>query len=341
MKLSRYLRENVSPSGGHVDPSNIPLAELARIRGSMWTARLDVAYGPRPNQPSNILTLDALYLYDETEKLRQLKAYTGRGYTHTDVGPWIPPNNDVSLYHSIYPIKLQTFDEYLDNLQVMWDNGVTPICFIKPDNWNAAWFDWLLDTYYTSERAQRLCRVVCIAWEPNKDTPNAEWVRWAKSQARVLPRALKTMHMETDFDAPGNNADFTPSSPTYIGMGQAWCNIAPYIHLYLNQTYGYMDGGNPIPQSPFLTEFAKLFNPNDQGSLIGRFMTGYAGYPTFSAWGPNKRILVCAAEYAATADFHWDWSEVYARQIGDFAIQSGADGYLDGGTVNVPIPRGL
>ena len=343
MSLSYYFLDNGRlPTPPHVDPSTIPLRELARIRGSMWTARLDVAYGPRPYQPTNILEMGSLRFYPQPEeRQRQIDAYTSRGYTHTDIGPWIPPDNASGGYHQQYPFTTQTFDEYLDQLQLLWDNHIVPICFLKPDNWDAGKFDWLLDTYYTSPRAQQLIRASCIAWEPSKDTPNAEWVRWAQAQARVLPHALRCLHMEADFDAPGNNDDFTPSSPTYIGMGQAWQRVAPYLHVYLNQTYGYMAGGNPIPQPAFLTEFAKLFNPADPGSLVGRFTTGYAGYPTSSAWGTGKRLLVCAAEFAATADYHWDWPEVYARQIGDFAMAHGADGYLDGGTVDVPTPRGF
>jgi hypothetical protein len=47
---------------------------------------------------------------------------------------------------------------------------------------------------------------------------------------------------------------------------------------------------------------------------MDRFTWGYAGWPTSSAWGSGQRLRVYAAEYAAFANFWWDWDERFARQ---------------------------
>ena len=77
---------NITLASAHVDPSGIPLEELAAIHGAMWTTRINVPYGPRPGQDTNILATDFYGLYDAPTQERMLDVYQGRGYTHAVAG---------------------------------------------------------------------------------------------------------------------------------------------------------------------------------------------------------------------------------------------------------------
>ena len=344
------------PPPPHVDPSAIPLRELARIRGAMWTARLDVDYGPRPHQPTNIIATTSLHLYPPAERQRIYAALRSRGYTHAVSGPWFPGGDQG--YHAQYPERAITWDEYLDLLQELWDAGLAPVVFCKPDNWTAAQLE-TLTAYYAQPRAQRLVRIaVPGGWEPSMDTSNAEWVRWVSWGARVLPNALRLIHMAPDFDAPGNDLDFTEYNPRvfnvdgsvdlarsvrnphYIGMAKAWANVAPYLHAYLMQNGGYASGRDVVPSDQFKRNFCALFNPaGGRESIASRFQRGVAGWPTFSAWGAGQGMWLYAGEYAAYISYWQDAPEQYSMQLGDLAMSCGADGYLDGGSVPVPVKR--
>jgi len=48
LALAMLVWAGAAPPRTHVDPSTIPLGELARVRGAMWSARLDLPFGPRP-----------------------------------------------------------------------------------------------------------------------------------------------------------------------------------------------------------------------------------------------------------------------------------------------------
>lgn len=325
MSDSELLLLASGSGSSHVDPSQIPLETLAKIRGSMWTARLNLPFGPRPNQDSNIIATDFMSCYSGTDKARIVEALKGRGYTHVVMGPVV----DSDGYHGCYPPRdwSDAFDEWLDLMQYFWDHGLAPVVFIKPDNWTAADLE-TLTPLFQSVRAQRLIRI-CVpgGWEPSEDTSNAEWVRWVSWGARVLPNALRLIHMAADFDAPGNNDDFTQSSPLYIGMAEAWHRVVPYLHGYLVQNGGYATSGDEVPTYDFVLNFQAQFNM--PRGLTDRFQNGYAGWPTYSAWG-EKPLLVYAGEFAAYGDFWQNFDEHYARLLGDIALASGAAGSLDG-----------
>ena len=318
-----------------VEAASVPLEELAAIRGAMWTARYPQRSGPRPNQPTNILALPAIATEPAEVRAAAWRSYTSRGYTHGVIGAWQP--KPFSPYHDVYPQQTLTFDQYLDVLQEFWDHGVKPVVFIKPDGWSCAQLE-ALTPQYSQPRAQRLVRIqVAGGWEPNRNTANAEWDCWLRWGRRVLPNALSLIHLEADVDVPA-----TADEQKTIGIARAWARIAPLVHGYLVQNAGYVYGGTEQPSREFLRNFADQFRLNPKpgrGSLTDRFTWGYAGWPTSSAWGEGKRVRVYAAEYAAFANFWWDWDERYARQIGDAAMAAGADGYLDGGTVAVPVRR--
>src|SRR5204863_3509802 len=110
-------------------------------------ARLNIPYGPRPNQDDNILAMDFYQLYDARTRARMLVRYHDvDGYTHAVTGPV----SGTDCYHGQYPChdpnnpgwfpqegppSQAQWGFYLDALQEWWDHGVAPIAFIKPDGW--------------------------------------------------------------------------------------------------------------------------------------------------------------------------------------------------------------
>lgn len=316
----------------HFDPSSIPLETLAQIKGAMWTARLKLPFGPRPNQDDNILAMDFYQLYNATDRARMIQAYHGdRGYTHAVTGP----NAGGDCYHGQYPCQTDPpnqaqWDAYLDGIQEWWDAGITPVYFAKPDNWSMGQMDQL-DKLFSQPRAQKLLRVVVYTgWEPWKyEITNAEWVAWVQRGARVFPNALRLIHTVADVDAPTGGDD---DKKLAGGNATAWRNVVPYLHGWLVQSCGYACSGNPTPTPEFLTNFANLFNLS-MGSLRARFEQGYAGWPTNSAWSDGRPLKVYAGEFAAYIDYWSNAPEAQAVRLGDLAMAAGAAGSLDGMTV--------
>lgn len=321
----------------HVDPMQFSLEQLSKIRGAMWTARLNLPYGPRPGQDSNILPTLFYSVFNRGDQLRILEAYLERSYTHAVTGPIT--GND--CYHGLYPCRTDLpsqaeWDRYLDELQEWWDRGIIPVYFAKPDGLDEPEQMGALDALYLQPRAQRLIRVVVYTgWEPWRyERTNAEWVRWLQRGQSVFPSALRLVHTVSDVDAlTGRDDDRT--LPAGQGNAISWQRTAPYLHGWLVQVAGYTDGPNPVPSPEFVKEFVALFDKSRRGSYYSRFADGYAGWPTSSAWGPGRRLLVYAAEYGAYGSFWKNWPESEAQRLGDLALQAGADGYLDGGTLPV------
>lgn len=324
----------------HVDPRTISLEALAAIRGAMWTTRINVPFGPRPGQDSNILATDFLGLYDSPTQARMLDKYQSQGYTHAVTGPVAGSD----CYHGLYPCNTAiptqaAWDAYLDLLQTQfWDRHIVPVFFAKPDGWeraeHAADMD-ALDALFTQPRAQKLIRVVVYpGWEPSGEKygwTNATYVAWVARGARVFPNALRALHLVSDLDAPtGGNDDQT--FPKGEGNARSWTNVVPFIHIVLVQVGGYVGNDTEIPNPAFVSEFKKLWP-----DLSNKFNNGQAGWPTSSAWGPGRAVRVCYAEGSAYGDFWHNWDERYALDLGDLAMQTGADCYLDGGRVAVPI----
>lgn len=322
----------------HVDPAGIPLGQLAAIRGAMWTSRLNLPFGPRPGQDSNILPMAFYDLYGSSDQARMLAHYHDElQYTHAVTGPIT--GND--CYHSLYPCRQgiptqARWDAYLDEMQTWWDRGIAPVYFAKPDGWetpdHAADMD-ALDVLYAQPRAQQLIRIVVYpGWEPSGTKygwPNSTYVTWVQRGARVFPNALRLLHTVSDLDAPtGGNDDKT--FPAGQGNILSWRNVAPYIHGWLVQVGGYVDGGSPTPTASFLNEFSKLW-----ADLHDKFTNGAAGWPTTSAWNDGRPLRVYYAEGASYGDFWKDWPESVAIDLGNRAMAAGADGYLDSGSVAV------
>lgn len=330
--------DHVTLALAHVDPASWSMAQLLNIRGAMWTARLNLPYGPRPGQDDNILAMDFYQFFAAPDRARMLDAYRARGYTHAVTGPLV----GTDCYHSQFPchdagqpgmlptdgVPTQAqFDFYLDRMQEWWDAGIAPIHFAHPDGWTLEQ-EQQLDALYSQPRAQKLLRIVVYTgWEPTKyDWTSAQWVAFFQHAAQLFPNAARLVHTVCDVDAPtGGNDDQTLAG----GNATAWANAVPYLHGWLVQNCGYIDGAGETPDPTFLKNFTDQFDQTQgRASLTSRFRLGVGGWPTNSANGGPLKVY--AAEFASYSDYWKNWSEEQARLLGDAAMKSGADGVLDG-----------
>lgn len=313
--------------GGGGSPPVWTNAALRKIQGAIWPTRSAVQFGPRPGQFDNI-TDTGCEGYSKGD-LATAKAATGaRRYTHVQAGPFIDPG-----YHGQYPpVDFRNNpDEVLAWLEGWWAAGFAVVSFIGPDNWTTAQME-TLEPIFRQPRWQAVCRqIVPYGWEPSMDTSNADFVKrfqWAK---RVFPNALQYIHLASDFDAPGNNDDFTPSSPTYIGYAEAWARVVPYLTGFLiqNGPYGVAPNENPT----LAVNFGNQFRADVRGTLRDRFVNGYAGWPTFSA-NPNGETLDLIGAEQTSYYAYWDnLPESISMAWGNVAMVNGANGFFDGGTV--------
>ena len=314
----------------HFDPFSIPEADLLNVKGAMWTARYPCSQGPRPGQPTNINVMGDLYRFPLAEQDEMIAAYKGRGYTHVSTGPF---SDQVNYgYHDMYspcPSLLQNPDFYADYLEKLYDNGLIPIYFVTPDNYS---IDQLrqFEPIYRSERWQKLIRMtVPYGWEPNSgDRYGISTYAWRDRFAYVndvFPNAYHWLHMATDFDCPiGRDT---------MDKIEAWNNVAPYLSGWLDQIQGYLnqaDQGttNDERNGLVLSDYFKRELEAHVKRCQKGFKEGFAGTPTQGAHGHIRYVL---GEYAAYLDFHRDWPESVAREIGHLAVQFGADGFFDGG----------
>ncbi len=311
-----------------LNPSRLPV-DLLKIRGAMWTARAPIPFGPRPNQPDNILAMDYYETYDAANRKIMLDIYAGQHhYTHAVTGPLVDPGG----YHGQYPssptVPTQAeFDAYLDGLEEWEQRGVVAIHFCSPDGWTLDQMKQL-EPLFLQPRAQRLFRlVVPRGWEPALESDNASWVAWLQWGERVFPTAKRLIHMVADHDAPHWDAGMDNAT--------AWANVVPYIHGWPVQNAGYAVKGGPIASPEFVSNFTAQFDENaGSNSLTSRFRKGYAGWPTTSANGGPLKVY--AGEFAAYGDYWDNYPESEAIRLGNLALDAGADGSLDGCTVNVP-----
>lgn len=327
-----------------------PLAELARLRGAMWTARLNLPYGPRPYQDSNILAMDYFEVFLDSDQDRMLFAYGPKGprkYTVAPMGPIVDEG-----YHGQYPATdwRNNIDVYLNAAEKAERAGVGIMHFLIPDelqNQPVEVLDQQLTPLFSTARAQALMRRVCLAWEPGGryGFNNDWWVARVQWMARVFPNALRCVHLPSDQDAPTGQDD----DKRGFTNGQCWANVAPFIHVWLVQNAGYTDSKLEVPSAEFIKNFTDQFNPQIRGSFYDRFKTGgpSGDWPKTSAWSvldsklwpivnsaPYEGILAMPGEYAAYADYWDNFDERYAVQLGKAAMDAGAYGFLDGGSVS-------
>lgn len=322
----------VTCTESHYDPSEVPLEQLARIRGAMWTETLNVPFGPRPGADNNVAATDFLWNYGSDDRARIVKNLRDLGYTHVVVGPLV----DSDGYHGCWqPNDWRVkFDQFLDMLQYFWDNGLAPVVFLKPDNWTFDQTVRELTPLLQQPRAQKLIRIIVPAgWEPTRYEWSSEtWKLFLQWGRESLPNALCLLHTVSDVDAPVGTDERGDDNGKDNALG--WQKVAPYMHGWLTQTSTYERKDGITNGKSNFANWVDLFNPTVRGSYQNRFRQGYAGWPTYSAWG-NAPIKVYAGEYLAYWTFWQNVPKEESRQWGNAAMQAGADGYLDGGTVPV------
>lgn len=333
----------------HVDPSAIPLPTLAAIRGAMWPqtqgACGNLSIGPRPGDPTNIFATVFLTEYSKAEAdcmLREL--HEVRGYTTAVAGPLV----DSDGYHGVWqPNDWRTkWDAFLDMLQVLWDAHLAPVVFLHPDGWTFEQTRDQLTPLLLQPRAQRLIRIaVGSGWEPaGYDWSSCTWTLYAQWVRTTLPNALSLIHNQakddgSPYDAPVGTDKLCDDNGKPNGAG--WTRIAPYLHGFLIQ-YGPFSG-KPTDAANVATAraFAAQYTPNgvgaDEHGFRWHFVNGEAGWPQGSAWGQTVPLMLYYGEGTAYNRFWRGMQEADGLLWGDLAMQGGADGYLDGGTVPVPV----
>lgn len=338
----------------HVDPSKFSLGELAAIRGAMWPLGTAsscgaVPLGPRPGQADNVIATVFITGYPAEVQdciIAELKA---RGYTHVVMGPLV----DSDGYHGIWQPndwRGANFERFLDAAQKFWDKGLAPVVFIKPDNWPLVQAKAELTPLLNTARARRLLRIVVpMGWEAGAgyEYSSCTWADAGRWMRDTLPDALVMVHMVSDRDAPAGtdalcNDDDHAWNPG--GNAAAWARVAPFYHGWLTQSNAFdkPTGTGGDREHPELTNFQnwqRQFNPSVRGSYRDRFEHGYAGWPTFSAWGQSIPLLVYAGEFKAYWTFWQHRTEAEGVMWGDAAMTAGAAGYLDSGSVPVPVRR--
>lgn len=336
MSFARYAVLGGGGRGGGVDPSSIPFAELARVRGAMWSTRLDVPYGPRPNQPDNILAMDYYEWYDAPTRARMLDTYLGRGYTHAVTGSIVDAG-----YHGQYPAAPNdptqaVWDHWLDALDEWWARKLKPIVFLKPDGWKFDRLQAVFESFLLQPRSQRLIRIVVgQGWEPDYDVSSFTHAMTNQWLARVLPNAIRLLHLPADRDAPVGTDEHGDDNGQDNALG--WNRVSPLLHGFLIQNGPYTVA--PSADATLAMNFGAQFKPDGAGadthSIAWHFRPGGPWNRT-SAWGDGIPIRLYNGECTAYNSYWQNLPETTARAWGDLAIASGASGYLDGGTVEVP-----
>lgn len=334
----------------HVDPSGIPLRELAAIRGAMWPQTHGVcgnlSIGPRPGEPTNIFATVFLTEYSKAEAdcmLREL--HDVRGYTHAVAGPLV----DSDGYHGVWSPNdwRGQWDRFLDLLQTLWDAHLAPVVFIHPDGWTFEQTRDQLTPLLLQPRAQKLIRIaVGSGWEPaGYDWSSCTWKLYAQWIRDTLPNALSLMHNAvkpdgSPYDAPVGTDGLCDDNGKPNGEG--WARVAPFLHGFLIQ-YGPF-AGRPTDANNLATAkaFAAQYMADGDGAaehgFRWHFVHGISGWPTSSAWADGRPLMLYAAEMTAFNRYWRGMAEADGNAWGDLAITvGGADGYLDGGTVAVPV----
>jgi hypothetical protein len=314
----------------------------------MWTVRGPWRFGPRPGDPSNITALEYIYSYGDNptasplthglngEQRAMLDTYKSYGYTHLAFGPI-----NAQSYHGQYPdysfMGPSEFEVWLDWLQLFWNEGLAPVCFLHPDGWDLDQTKALYEPLIRNNpRAQRLMRIIVPSgWEPAKyEWSSQTWANFASWGRDILPNALVLIHTVTDVDAPVG----TDSNGNDNGRPNAegWARITPHIHGWLTQSAAFENpDGHGDPNNPSKTNFdnwADQFDKNKSGSYYDRFHHGYAGWPTNSAWG-NEPIRIYAGEYCSFWNYWGNRPYEEGVHWGNRALSVGADGYLDSGSI--------
>ncbi len=336
------------------DPSTVPLTELARIRGCMWGVRSNLPYGVRPDRDDNILAMDYFGsehrdggpLFNTAQRLKMLEDYTRENYTHAVDGP-IQGNDG---YHGLYPIwrgevpSQEQWERFLDSVQQKWNAGIATIYFVRPDGWSFEKTRDVMTPFLTQPRAQRLLRIIVPGgWEPNGgiyDISSYTWAMYGKWIREIMPNALVYLHNAVKADGAPPDApvgtDEHGDDSTNKSNGEGWRRVAPYYHGWLVQSGPFEQ---PVGVDPGAREWAAMFNPGGDGAtfhgVAWHFANAIDGWPRGSAWGDNEPLHLVSGEQSAYWQYWKNQPYWMAVERGNFAMQHGAKGYLDGGSVPV------
>ncbi len=335
----------------HVDPSTIPLQTIAAVRGAMWPQGAPcgrgLPIGPRPNQPDNIIATDFFHNYSVEDQKCVLDWENANGYTHVVVGPLV----DSDGYHGMYrPTDWrQHWDEFLDIHQQFYDNkpadgsrafGQIPITFITPDGWSLEQAKSELTPYLRLPRSQKLIKFAVVAWEPTRyGWSSCTWAGFVGWLHTELPNAVIAIHTVADVDAPVGTDALCDDNGKPNGLG--WQRVVDAgLHVWLVQNGAYETAPAANPQ--LARDFCGQFDPGTLGvethGAAWHFATGAVQWPTNSAWGPNHPLQMVNAEVTSYTAFWHSISEPDRQAWGDLAVGTcHATGYLDGGTVPVPV----
>lgn len=340
----------------HVDPSGIPLRQLAAIRGAMWPRANICAdppilpFGNRPNQPDNIIATTYFDNYTPDQQEAIARCLTSVGLTHVVVGGLV----DWWAYHGQYGghdySTPEGFEKFLDIHQWFYDHGLKPVTFIHQDGATLADTQAMVRRLVAEHpRAQQLIRIVVMSgWEPAKyEWSSCTWAGYVALAREAFPNALNLIHTVSDVDAPvGTDALCNDDDKTWNpgGNGAGWERvISAGLHGWLIQNGPYEAAPTNPDWVDTARQFAAQFKPDGDGALyhgVAWHFAGHAGWPTFSAWGQG--IPICLYNAEATAyDAYWANrpNEADRAAWGNLAVASGACGYLDGGSVAVSVRR--
>lgn len=316
--------------GGDPDPGPIPgpkpwedvtEEQLRKYRGAIGTKLWSGPAGYRPNQADNAI-FTAMYDnpdYTADDRARILREYP---YTHFAMGPLIQNG-----YHDIWTRTnwLANPDVFLDRVEEVWMAGKIPVVFLLDDTGvfsdghsiDHDEVERVLTPIFSQPRWQALCRFVVCAWEP--DWFRDEWTWLGEYLARVFPKALRAIHFPSGHGAPGLGSELArrdaggnllPGEPNvarpYLTEGEMWggisdpsrpggvkASVAALFHIFLQQDTYSFNGDTHEGRTP---EEQVLY---DAWDFIRRFQTGYGGWPTHSASGPNVPIDMVMFEYGS------------------------------------------
>lgn len=322
----------------HFDPSDIPLEQLAAIRGAMWPlatgCNLSLPFGPRPGSPDNVIATGFMANYSADDQLKIVDCLKSRGYTHVVMGPLV----DSDGYHGQYEAhdwRGANFDRFLDTAQFFWDHGLEPVVFVHPDGWTFEQTRDELTPLLSQPRAQRLIRIVVpTGWEPTRyGWSSCTWTLFFQWARQTLPNALVLVHSVNDTDGLVGTDERCDDNGKPVGEG--WAREVPYLHGWLiqNGPYATSPADNPTLAHNYAAQFMASGDGAQQHSVAWHF-AGNVGWPTTSAWG-DRPILLYAGEVTAFTGYWNNLAESIRVQWGDLAVRSGAAGYLDGGTIAV------
>lgn len=314
------------------------LKELARIRGAMWTQRLNLPLGPYPGEDYNINAMDYYEQYDSDDRKRMIEKTLIDGYTHAVTGPLY----DEGGYHGKWApqtdISQRVWDAYLDGMQEWWDAGITPVHFVKPDNWTLEDVQRRLEPFYLQPRAKALLPIkIPAGWEPTRyGWSSRTWGTFFDWMAQVDDdQSLILAHTVNDVDA------LVGTDMLYDDNGrpnaESWVYLAPKLHGWLIQLNGFNDIPINAPDyaqrvAEWEANLAAYYRDADR-----RFRHGYAGWPTGSKFGADVPLKLYYGEGASYTFFNQpSVKESLVRRFGDISVANGADGYLDAGSVALP-----